>query len=402
MYAYEAVDQSGEIVKGKMEADGETTIAERLRAKGMTVLEVKEEPSSPLLDMLRGGGGSKKVSLGDLSLFSRQLAAMLDAGIPITRALHTLSEQATNPGLGKAVAEIASSVEAGTSFSESLEAYPHIFNRLYVGMVQAGETGGTLQETLTALAEQLNKDKALRDNIRSATFYPLIIGIFALLVFFGMMIFMVPVFVGFFPEDAELPGITQMVVTMSDSIINYWYVYILVIAAVIYGFRFYLNTESGRRAWDRVVIRIPGFGQIIHKTVIARFVRTFSTLLSGGIPVMQAMNQAGDAAGHSVVEETVEKAAEKVGEGSSIADPLEEAEFFPPMVTHMIAIGEETGALPDLLNRIALFFEEEVETLTRGLTAMIEPLMLIFVGGLVGFLLIALYLPIFTVITQVM
>ncbi len=402
MYAYEAVDPSGEVVKGKMEADGEATISERLRAKGLTVLEVKEQASSPLMDMLREGGTSKKVTLGDLSLFSRQLAAMLEAGIPITRSLYTLAEQTANKGLSKALQDIARNVEGGTSFSESLEGYPHIFDRLFVGMVQAGEIGGTIQETLVALAEQLNKDKALRDNIKSATFYPLIIGIFAVLVFLGMMIFMVPVFVDFFPADAELPGLTQTVVNMSDSIINYWYLYIVVFAAIFFGIRFYLKTDSGRRLWDKIVIRIPGFGQIMHKTVVARFARTFSTLIAGGIPVMQAMNQAGEAAGHSVVEDTVETAAEKVGEGKSIAEPLEESGFFPPMVTHMIAIGEETGALPDLLNRIATFFEEEVETLTRGLTAMIEPLMLIFVGGLVGFMLTSLYLPIFTVITEVM
>jgi len=398
-FTYEAINKSGQIVTGKMEAEQETVVSERLRGMGFTVLEINQVRTSPILEMLRSRG--KKVSIGDLSLFSRQLAAMLDAGIPVTRALYTLSKQVTNPTLGKALNEIAGNVEGGMNLTEALEAHPHIFSRLYIGMVESGETGGTLQEALQAVSEQLQKDKTLRDNMRSATFYPIVVSVFAVILLLGMMFFLVPIFMGFFPPDAELPVLTQFIINISESLRNFWYLWLLAVVALVAGLRFYVRSDSGRRNWDRLKFRIPAFGSLFEKAVLARFARTLSTMMAGGIPIMQALESAGRASGNTMVEDAVDVASEQIQEGKSIAEPLEESGVFPPMMTHMIAVGEETGALPDLLNRIAEFFEEEVAVMTKGLTSMIEPILLIVVGVVVGIMLISLYLPIFTVITQI-
>ncbi len=398
-FTYEAINKYGEIIAGKMEAPQETVVSDRLREKGLTVVDIKEERPSPFSGMFKSGG--KKVTQGDLSLFSRQLSSMLDAGIPVTRALHTLSKQVTNPGFGKAISQIAGNVEGGMNLTESLEGHPHIFSKLYIGMVESGETGGSLQESLHAVSEQLAKDKKLRDDIKSATFYPMGVGIFALLLLIGMLFFLVPVFVGFFPPGAELPLITTIIISVSDSLQAYWYIWFSVVFVIIFGIRFYLNSEGGQRNFDRIKFRLPAFGPLLEKAVLARFSRTLSTLISGGIPIMQALESAGRAAGNILVEEAVNNTAQQISEGKSIAEPLEESGVFPPMITHMIAVGEETGRLPELLNRIASFLEEEVEVLSKGLTSMIEPLMLIVVGVVVGVMLVSLYLPIFTIITEV-
>ncbi len=399
MFSYEAINKSGEIVNGKLEADEESAVVQRLREMDLAVVDVKEERTSPVMELFRGR--KKKVSLADLSLASRQMAAMLDAGIPVTRVLYTISRQVTNPTLGEALKEIAGNVEGGMNLTEALRGHPQIFSKLYVGMVQSGETGGTLQEALQSISLQLQKDKSLRDNMRSATFYPMVVMVFAFLLLLAMMFFLVPIFMGFFPPDVELPLITQLIINISESLQNFWYLWFLAGAGIVFGLRYYVRSEGGSRNWDRVKFRIPAVGSLIHKAVIARFARTFSTLIAGGIPVIQALESAGEATGSTVVEEAINETTEQIQEGKSIAAPMEKIDVFPPMMVHMISVGEETGALPDLLTRIAEFFEEEVEVMSKGLSSMIEPLLLIFVGVVVGIMLISLYLPMFTVITQV-
>ena len=398
-FTYEAINKTGDIISGKMEAEREDIVSDRLREKGLTVVEIKQTTESPFSNLLKPS--EKKVSVGDLSIFSKQLSSMLDAGIPLTRSLYTLSEQVNNPSLGNALRNIAANVEGGMNLTEALEAYPHIFSKLYIGMVQSGETGGVLQEALESIAEQLHKDKVLRDNIRSATTYPMAVSIFAVLLLIGMMVFLVPVFMDFFPADAELPLITEAIIAVSESIRNFWYVWLLSVIVFISGLRFYFRSESGQIKMDKIKFRIPAFGPLLKKAVLARFARTLSTMISGGIPIMQALESAGKAAGNIMVESAVKEASEQIHEGKSIAEPLKESGLFPPMVIHMIAVGEETGNLSDLLNRVAGFFEEEVETMSKGLTSLIEPLLLIVVGVVVGIMLISLYLPIFTVITEV-
>lgn len=397
-YQYEAINSSGEIVTGRLEADGQDNVVERLRGMGLMAMEIKEVKESSLFGSL---GLGSRVKLGDLSLFSRQLAAMINSGITLTRALHTLSKQVTNKNLGNALAEIARNVEGGVSFSEALKGYPNIFSALYVNMVSAGESGGTLEATLSRLSNQLQKDKELRDNIKSASFYPLAVMAFAVIILFAMLFFLVPIFVGFFPPDVQLPLPTQIIISASDGLQNYWYIIFPILGLFIFAIRSYAKSDTGKRRLDRVKLRLPVFGELIQKSLIASFARTFSTMMGTGVPVVAALEASGNATGNTVVIEATKEAGEKIQEGSSVAAPLEESGVFPPMVTHMISVGEETGDIPDMMDKVAEFFEEEVATMTKGLTSLIEPLMLVIIGVLVGGMLIALYLPIFTVITQI-
>ncbi|MDW7651435.1 MAG: type II secretion system F family protein [Bacillota bacterium] len=398
LYAYQVIDKRGALSSGKLEADNEAAATTRLKRMGYTPLSLSEAQVSAFKQAF---SIRRKVSLGELSLFSRQLAAMLSAGIPLTRCLFALGEQAVNPSLGKAIQEVGQNVEGGMSFSESLRMYPEIFSDLYVDLVKAGEVGGTLEDVLMRLSQQLDSEKMLKDNIRTAMFYPTVVLAFAILVLIGMLIFIVPVFIGFYPEGAQLPFLTMVIVAISESIRSYWYIYLLVLIGVFFGLRFYVASESGKKMWDTLKFKVPIFGSLVQKTVVARFSRTLATLLSGGIAVLQALETAGPAAGSSLVEEAVANAGEKIQEGESISEPLKESGLFPPMVTLMISVGEETGDLPSLLNRVAEFYEAEVATMAKGLTSLIEPLMIIFVGGIVAVMVIALYLPIFSVITQI-
>jgi type IV pilus assembly protein PilC len=397
-FYYEAIKKSGETVSGKIEADQESNVVERLRSMDLMVMEIKELKQSGLKATFKPGG---KVSPGDLSLFSRQLAAMISSGIPLTRALFTLSKQVTNPALGKALSETARNVEGGISLSEALKQYPNIFDSLYINMVSAGEAGGSLEVTLNRLSNQLQKAKELRDNIKSASFYPLVVLGFAVVILFGMLFFLVPIFMGFFPDDVVLPLPTRIIIGLSDLVTGYWYILLPILLLLVFALRSYAKSPGGKKRLDRIFFRLPVFGPLIQKTAIASFARTFSTLLATGIPVVQALDASGKGSGNTIIMEAAEMAGEMIQEGSSVADPLEESGVFPPMVTHMIAVGEETGNIPDMMDKVASFFEEEVATITKGLTSLIEPLMLIVIGVLVGGMLIALYLPIFTVITQI-
>lgn len=397
-FKYEAINKSGETITGRLEAEEEVKVVERLRGMGLMALEIKAVKQSSLAAPLTF---TPRVKLGDLSLFSRQLAAMLNSGIPLTRALFTLSRQVTNQTLGRSLNEVARNVEGGVSFSEALRAYPAIFSSLYMSMISAGEVGGNLETTLTRLAHQLQKEKELRDSVRSSTYYPAAVVSFAVLVLLGMLFFLVPVFMGFFPEGVVLPLPTRVIIGLSEILRRFWYLVLPGFLLALLGLNYYRKSPQGKERLDRIKFRLPVFGPLIQKTVVARFARTFSTLLASGIPVVQALEASGATSDNTLVIQAVRNAGEKIHEGKNIASPLEDSGVFPPMVTHMITVGEETGDLPEMMDKVADFFEEEVSTMTKGLTALIEPLMLIGVGLLVGGMLIALYLPIFSVITQI-
>ncbi len=396
-FYYEAIKGSGETVSGKLDAEDQNNVIERLRSMGLMVMEVKEVKQSSFGGSISFAG---KVKLGDLSLFSRQLAAMINSGIPLTRALFTLSAQVVNRSLGSALGDIARSVESGTSFSEALKAHPAIFSELYVNMISAGEAGGTLEITLNRLSHQFQKEKELRDSIKSASFYPLVVFVFAIVILFAMLFFLVPIFVGFFPPGANLPLPTRIIIAASEALQTYWFVIIPFFVLLSLLFQSYAKSSDGKRRIDRLKFKLPIVGQLVQKAVIASFSRTFSTMMATGIPVVQALDSAGKSTGNSLVIDATKLAGEKIQEGSNVSQPLAESGIFPPMVTHMISVGEETGDIPGMMDKVAEFYEEEVATMTKGLTALIEPLMLIVVGVLVGGMLIALYLPIFTVITQ--
>jgi len=396
-YTYEAINKAGETLTGTLEGEQENNIVERLRAMGLIVVSVKEARKPLFSGFSRG----RSVKAGDLSIFSKQLAAMLNAGIPLTRALFTLSKQTNNSTMRKALTDIARSVEGGSSFSDALKSYQQIFSKLYVNMISSGEIGGNLEMTLSRLSQQLQKDKQLRDNIKSAAFYPVAVLTFAIVIFFGMLFFLVPIFMGFFPPDAVLPLPTRIIITLSTLLRGYWYLIMPGLAAAFYGPFKYFKSPAGKRKFDRISFRLPIFGPLIQKTVTAYFTRTFSTLIASGIPVVYALEASGAASGHTLVMDVVASAGEKIHEGKNISTPLEQSGIFPPMVTHMVAVGEETGELPEMMDKVADFYEEEVATITKGLTSLIEPLMLIIIGIVVGGMLISLYLPIFTTITQI-
>lgn len=397
MFAYEAFDNAGVPVNGKLEAEHEQAAIGRLRKMGYTVVDMAEVTESPLKKVL---SGQRKVKIRDITFFSRQLAAMISAGIPLTRCLYTLREQSTNPTLRNIVGEIARNVEGGMSLSESLRAYPHVFSPMFVDMIRAGEVGGAMEEMLRRLSEQLERNKILQDNIRAATFYPIIVVIFALFVVLAMLLFVVPIFIGFFPPGTSLPLPTLIVMTVSNSLRAYWYIYIFLFTAAVLGLRFYLASEAGKNAWERVKFRLPVFGDLLKKAAVANFSRTLSTLLAGGIPVLQALETAGPATGSRQITKAVQQTGVGLQEGRGIAMLLQKSDFFPPMLVNMVAIGEETGELSGLLGKVADFYEEEVATTTKGLTALLEPVLLIVVGTIIGGMVIAIYLPIFTAITS--
>ncbi len=395
-FSYEAINPSGRMITGEMKAEYETVVHTRLRQMGYTVLEINEAKPSPLSKIYRF---PRKVKLGDLAIFSRQLASMLDAGIPLTRILFTLSQQAEKPTLGDALADVARNVEEGAQFSTALESRPEIFSNLYVNMVRSGEVSGDLNQVLHRLADQLEKSKILNDQIRAATIYPVVVMVFALLIMLVMMIFIVPVFISFFPAEMKLPFITAAILTLSESIRFYWYLWILGIAGLYQGIKMYFRSPGGGRLWDGVKFKLPVFGSLSQKVMVASFARTLSTLLGGGIPVLQALSTTGAALDNSRVDDAIKKAGENIQTGENIAIPLKTSGLFPPMVIEMIAVGEETGSLPFLLSRVAEFYEAEVEAMTKALTSLIEPLLIIVLGVMVGIIMVALYLPIFTVIT---
>ncbi|MBN2558740.1 MAG: type II secretion system F family protein [Clostridia bacterium] len=399
IYKYECVTRNSETVVGKISASSTNAAVDRLRKMNFTVVEIKQSRFDALERFFKN---ERPVKVGDLSLFSRQLASMLGAGIPVTRAIATIAKQTRNPSFRKALENIAANVESGMNLTDSFSGYPHIFDDLYVNLIESGEIGGMLEGSLLRIAEQLQKDKKLKDSISSATFYPKMVMGFAILVLIGMLLFLVPTFKGMVKSGSDVPGITKFVFNLSDALRAKWYWFIVAVVGIFVAIKTFSSSRVGKMIWDRNKTRIPIFGQITEKTIIARFSRTLSTLLDGGIPVIQAMQSSGDTAGSVIVAEKVREASFNVEQGNRISDELDKQGIFPGTVIHMIAVGEETGQLPELLERVATFYEEEVENLSKTLSSVIEPLMLIMVGILVGGILISLYLPIFTAVSTQM
>lgn len=396
VFLYEALNKQGEVVHGEVTAADSAKASARLNDSGLLVMDLKETREKKKAS---GSVRRKKVTVADLSLFSRQLAAMLGAGIPVTQSISTLARQTANPTLKAALEDIASSVEGGMNLTAAFARHPKIFSPLYVGMISAGETGGMMENALLRLSNQLQKDKQLNDNVKSATSYPKMIGGFAVLMFVAMLVGLVPVFEGFIPSNATIPAITQFTFNLSHSIRGYWYIWLAVIALIVWGVVRFVKSSTGHRLWEQNKMNLPLFGQIIQKSVVARFARTLATLLQGGIPVVQALESAGPTAGSDLVEEAVKDAVKKIEAGKNISQPLDASGLFPPMVINMIAIGEEAGTLPELLDKVAEFYEEDVATMTKNLGSLIEPIMLILIGIVVGGMLLSLYLPIFTAVT---
>jgi type IV pilus assembly protein PilC len=396
LYTYRALDKQGEIIQDKLEGSGEMAVAHELRQQGLLVIDVKEQ-SVGQKDILEP---FKRIKLADLVVFSRQLATMINAGLPIVRALYVLSEQTQNPKLKDVVVAVRKDVEAGSSLSQVLEKQPEVFSRLYVEMVKAGEIGGILDGVLLRLADQLERDQDLRRKIRSAMTYPIVVLVFAILAASFMLIFIVPVFAGLFQDlGGTLPLPTRITMAISDILTSIFGVFVYAgMALAVVMFLRWKKSENGRKVWGRAVLRISAkIGDVVKKATLARFARTFATLSAAGVPILQAIEITATSSGNWVVEKALLKSKDAIREGIPIYKPLEEEPVFPPMVTRMIAVGEESGDIDGMLTKIAEFYESEVDATVKALTSIIEPLMVVIVGSIVGAIVISMYLPMFEI-----
>jgi type IV pilus assembly protein PilC len=396
VFAYKARSRQGEILEDKIVGNDTMSVAATLRQQGLLVIDIKEQ-SVGQKDILEP---FKRVKLSDLVVFTRQFATMINAGLPIVRALYILSEQTTNKKLKDVLDDVRKEVEAGLALSEAIGKHPKVFGRLYVEMVRAGELGGMLDDILLRIAGQLEKDQELRRKVKSAMAYPTVVLFLAILAASFMLIFIVPIFAQMFEDlGGTLPLPTRIAMGLSDILTSILGVVLYAgLGLGVYLFLRWRKTENGRKVVDPVTLKIPAkIGDIIQKVALARFARTLSTLSAAGVPILQALEITATSSGNYVVENALLKSRESIREGLPIYHPLEAEPVFPPMVTRMIAVGEETGDLDGMLTKIAEFYESEVDAAVKALTSIIEPLMIVVVGGIVGGIIVAMYLPMFQI-----
>ena len=400
-YAFKALDLAGAPTKGEIEASDKQTVASQLRTRGLIVVDIEERTPANAGDLL---ARFAKIKPDDLVIATRQLSTMVSSGMSLLRALYVIEEQTESDKLRDIWIEVRKDVEAGVALSDALQRQPEAFNELFVAMVQAGETGGILDQTLVRVAEQLEKDAALRRQIKAAMVYPSLIGGFAFVVLFALVTFLVPVFEKIFKDfGGDLPTITKFTVWLSHMVTQRFYVIFGVAFGVVWLFRFWKRTDRGRMQWDRLKLKFPmKIGGIVQKVALARFSRTFSGLVSAGVPMLEAIDITGKTSGNRVIEKAMEDVRESVKKGGTLTAPMAEVpEAFPVMVTQMIGVGEETGALETMMSKVADFYEEQVEAAVKALTSILEPIMIVIVGGIVGFIVIAMYLPMFKVYDQI-
>jgi len=399
-YVYSAINADGLELAGEVHAPSVEAAREQLRVRGLLADMLEELPASGE-DTVRTA--LKKVKPKSLQVFSRQFATMIDAGLNVVTALSILSHQTEDKYLEVVINEVRADVEGGSLLSEALARHPKVFSRLYVAMVEAGEAAGILDEVLDRLAIQIEKEASIKRRVKGAMIYPTLVITFALLVLTGMLLFLVPVFEKMYKElNGQLPMLTQQIIKVSDLLRSRFYIILPAIALTAFLFFRWKKTEHGRRNWDRFKLKIPmKIGDIVLKVTMARFSRTLATLVAAGIDIIKALEITGTTAGNWVVEDALIGVREKVHRGVPIAQPLIEHPVFPPMVSQMVKIGEETGELDAMLGKIADFYEEEVDASISALTSIIEPIMMICVGVVVGVVILSMYLPMFKVLTLV-
>jgi type IV pilus assembly protein PilC len=400
-FAFKAVDLAGVPVRGEIDADDKQTVTSQLRGKGLIVVDIEEQVPANAGDIL---GRFRKVKPDDLVIGTRQLSTMVSSGMSLLRALYVIEEQTENDKLRESWTEVRRNVEAGLSFSDALGKHPDVFNDLYVAMVAAGESGGILESTLERVADQLEKDAALRRMIKAAMVYPILIMTFAFTVLIALVAFLVPVFEKIFKDfGGQLPAITKVTVWMSHMVTGRWYVLIAVAVGIVTAFRKWKKSERGRVQWDVLKLKFPlKIGDIVQKVALARFSRTFSGLIAAGVPMLEAIEITGKTSGNCVVERAMGDVRASVKKGGTLSAPMRQVpEAFPAMVVQMIAVGEETGALETMLTKVADFYEEQVNAAIKALTSILEPVMILFVGAIVGFIVIAMYMPLFKVYDQI-
>jgi type IV pilus assembly protein PilC len=405
VYSYVAKDALGKIVKGQSEAENEQMLVRRLREKGYWVQKVVQEQAAetfaaPAQRRQFNIALFSRVSGKDLATFCRQFATMVDAGVSLVRCLAVLEEQTTSYRLKQIIRDIQASVEAGETLSRTLSKYPGVFSPLFIGLVRAGEVGGVLDETLNRLAGFLEEDQKLRRRVKASMTYPIMVLVAATGIVIGLVTFIVPKFFETFKELGikELPLPTQILVNASNLLVHRWWLIIVVVVLLVVAIQRYVRTRVGRRHYDWLKLKTPVFGKLNHKIILARFSRTLATLMVSGVPILQAMETVAGAVGNEIVGDVVLEARAAIREGERIGEPLAESGYFPPMVVQMIAIGEETGSLDAMLTKVADFYESEVESTLQSLTSALEPLLILCLGGIVGFIVISLYLPLVSVI----
>jgi type IV pilus assembly protein PilC len=402
-YAYKGRDTAGKVVKGKVEAPSEAAVVTRLRTMGLTPIEINQSAAGTGLQMeISLGGLEKGVKLKDLAVMSRQLATMVAAGLSLLRALSILADQTENKKLARTLGIVRTQVETGSSLSEALAKHAAVFPPLMIHLVRAGETGGFLDQSLESVATTFEKDVKLISTIKSALTYPVVVLIMALLAMAAMIIFIVPVFKKMFADlGGELPIPTQILVTMSE---NAWWGAPLLIAVGV-GFAFWWrrnkDTEKVRAFVDPLRLKLPVFGPLFQKVAIARVMRNLATMSRSGVPILQALAIVASTSNNYVIEKALQEVQDSVRSGRSIAAPLGEHPVFPSMVVQMIAVGEDSGALEQMLTKIADFYDDEVQTTTEALTSLIEPLMIAIIGVLIGGIIVSLYLPMFSIYGQI-
>jgi type IV pilus assembly protein PilC len=395
-YSWEARSKAGSVQKGVMEATNVIQVEGQLKKYGFSGISVKEEGKGLGFELKFPGRGSKKVATKDLVVFTRQFATMIDSGLPLVQCLDILSGQQENATFKDILVKVKESVESGSTFADALAKHPKAFDQLYVNLVAAGEVGGILDTILNRLAAYIEKAMKLTKQVKGAMVYPLTIMTIAVVVVGVILVFVIPTFAKMFTEfGGELPMPTRIVIAISDFLTKYIVVIIAAAFGIKYGFGKYYQTAKGRKAVDGFALKAPIVGPLVRKVSVAKFTRTLGTMISSGVPIMDGLEIVAKTAGNKIVEEAIYKVRQSISEGKTIAEPLAECGVFPAMVVQMISVGEATGAMDTMLNKIADFYDDEVDDAVGAMTAMMEPLLMVFLGTTVGGLVIAMYLPIF-------
>lgn len=395
-YSFKARDNSGRFLSGSMEASSREMAIERLQEMKYFIISVEEKSKGLLSTEITI---FQSIKIRDLAIFFRQFATMVKAGLSLISCLEILSKQTENKLLAKKIDDIKKNVEGGSTLAEAFGNYPETFSKLYLNMIKAGEVGGVLDDVLTRMATLMEKEYELRQKVKSAMTYPLFIFGAAMIMAVFMLTFILPQFVGVFQSfGGELPFLTQILVSLTLAFNRYWYLFLAFFVILVVAYIGYSRTEQGHRNIDRIKLKLPIFGNLFLKTSINRFARTLGTLIQNGVPIIQSLKISAESIGNDILGEAVMEASDRIKEGQSISTPLEESKVFPPMVTQMILVGEESGSLETMLFNIANFYDQEVERAIEQLTSVIEPMMMIVVALVVGVMVIAMYLPIFSMV----
>jgi type IV pilus assembly protein PilC len=398
-YTYRVRDRQGKLVSGSLMGDNQQVVMAKLREMGYVPIQVAEKKAGMNIEIqLRPGHVKPK----ELSVFSRQFATMVNSGLPILRALAILSEQTESKNLAKVITDVRLDVERGSSLSGAMAKHPKAFNNLYAAMIRAGETGGVLDSVLLRLADNMEREVELRQRIKSAMTYPVVVLCMVSLIMMAMLLFIVPQFKGIYATlGGQLPLPTRLLLGVSDLVRKFWYLWIVFTVVAVILFRRYKKTPAGRAQVDALKLRVPVFGPLFHKSALSRFAGTLSILLRSGVPILQSLDIVTETVNNAVLSKAVSDIQNSVKEGESIAGPLGKHAVFPPMVVQMLAVGEETGSVDSMLEKVAQFYDNEVAATVDALTSLIEPLMIAVIGGAVGLAVIALYLPMFNVINLI-